>query len=416
MEYILIVDDSKIVCNTLERLIREQLGYEPVVAYSKEECEQKLLQYKDKISVALLDLHLPDALEGEVVDVVGQFNIPSIVLTASVDKEDLFRGKDIVDYVIKDSNFAFGYILKLVKRIVSNRSLNVLVTGDSKISLENTTKLLKRYQINCLSANDGKEALEVLKNNKDIKIIFTEYSMKNMDGLELTRNIRKQYTKDELSIMLIAGNRDRNIVAKFLKYGGSDFLYKGFSDEEFYARLNSDLETLDLFEDIKNKANKDYLTSMYNRRYFFDQGEKEYKKALKKQKSICVAMFDIDKFKNINDTYGHDIGDIAIQEVAKVLHKYFEDDAIVSRFGGEEFCVLQVCKSKDEFYIILENIRKEFETNIIPTNKGDISYTVSVGYSTTIKEELNDMVIDADKALYTAKQNGRNQVRSIYES
>ncbi|MEA3290056.1 MAG: diguanylate cyclase [Campylobacterota bacterium] len=416
MEYILVVDDSKTVCNTLDRLIRDQLGFEPIIAYSKKECEEKLIEYKDKISVALLDLHLPDALEGEVVDVVSQYNIPSIVLTASVDKESLFRDKDIVDYVIKDSNFAFGYILKLVKRIVSNRSLKVLVVGDSKSSLQNTTKLLERYQINSLSANDGKEALELLKNNKDIKIIFTDYSMKNMDGLELTRNVRKQYKKDELSIMLIAGNRDRKIVAKFLKYGGSDFLYKGFSDEEFYARLNSELETLDLFEDIKNKANKDYLTGMYNRRYFFDKGEIEYIKALKKENNICVAMFDIDKFKNINDTYGHDIGDIAIQEVAKIVHKYFEDDAIVSRFGGEEFCVLQVCKSKDEFYKILEKIRKEFETNIISTTKGDISYTVSVGYSTTSQDVLNDMVIDADKALYNAKQNGRNQVRCIYES
>ena len=411
MENILIVDDSATVTTTLEKLIKNEKGYNPIIASSKKECEEKLKEYDYKISVALLDLGLPDALNGEVVDYVTQFNIPSIVLTGSTDKEELFRDKTIVDYVIKEGMYTFDYIVKLVKRIVTNHHLKVIVADNSKAAAQHTIELLERYQLTCFYAAQGQEVLDILDEHNDIKMIFTNYNIPNIDGLELTKIIRKKYSKDELSIVTIAGNRDRKIVAKFLKYGANNFLYKGFTDEEFYARLNADLETLELFEDMKYKANRDYLTGMYNRRYFFDEGQILYTKAVKKDKNICVAMIDIDKFKNINDTYGHDIGDIAIQEVSKIVNKYFEKDAIVARMGGEEFCILQIDKTEDEFLNILEIIRQEFEINVIQTPSVDIQYTVSVGYSSIKNKSLDDMVNDSDMGLYNAKNSGRNQIR-----
>jgi PleD family two-component response regulator len=255
--------------------------------------------------------------------------IPSIVLTGSSNKEDVFRGKNIVDYVIKDGRFAYEYIVNLVKRIVVNHNLKVLVVDDSVVAAKHAIELLKRYKLICFYAKDGIEALEILEKEKDIKIIFTDYTMPNLDGLELTKRVRKKYSKDELSIITITDSSDHKTVAKFLKFGANDFLYKGFSNEEFYARLNSDLEMLELFEDIKYKANRDYLTGMYNRRFFFDEGAKLFQQALRNNSNRCVAMFDIDKFKNINDTYGHDIGDIAIKKVAIVVDKYFGENAII---------------------------------------------------------------------------------------
>ncbi len=411
MENILIVDDSKTVCRTLEKLIKDELGYNPVIAHSKKECEDRLKEYKNNFSVALLDLGLPDAQNGEVVDYVTSFHIPSVVLTGSTDKEDTFRDKEIVDYVIKEGRFSYEYILSLVKRIVVNYHLKVIVTDDSKVAALHTIELLERYQLTCFYAKDGQEALNILNKEKEIKIVFTDYNMPNINGLELTKQIRRKYSKDELSIITITGSDDHKTVAKFLKYGANDFLYKGFSNEEFYARLNSDLEMLELFADIKYKANRDYLTGMYNRRFFFDEGEKLFNKAVKNSQNRCVAMFDIDKFKNINDTYGHDIGDIAIKEVASIVDKYFDENAIISRFGGEEFCVLQIDETLEEFLSTLEVIRAEFEMNVIHTIKGDIRYTVSAGYSFNFGTTLDDMVNDSDAGLYKAKNSGRNQVR-----
>jgi len=406
---ILIVDDSRTICTKLAHKIKDELGFNPVVAHSKQECADKLLEYKGKIDVALLDLGLPDAPNGEVVSFVTKFNIPSIVLTGQEDKEEQFRNMDIMDYVIKDSSFSFEYTTNLVKRIVSNKNKTVLVVDDSITMAKIIIGLLKKYQLNTLYAKDGVEALKILHKNKNINMIYTDYNMPNMDGLKLVKNIRKTYSKDELNITTITDNKDNNLIAKFLKYGSNDFLYKGFSKEEFYARLNSSLEILDLFEDIKNKANKDFLTGAYNRRYFFQEGLKKFKK----YDNVKLFMIDIDKFKNINDTYGHDIGDVAIQEVIKIVNQEIKDiDCIVSRFGGEEFCTMVFNENENDFLQLLENIRASFENNIISTVKGDITYTVSIGYSLNKLDSIDEMIIASDEGLYKAKNSGRNQVRS----
>jgi diguanylate cyclase (GGDEF)-like protein len=411
MIYVLIVDDSNTVCSTLESMIKKRLGYQPIIAHSQKECAQKLLQYRGKIAVALLDLGLPDAPNGEVVDFVTKFDIPSIVLTGSTDKEDTFRNKKIVDYVIKDGSFAFEYTVGLVKRIVTNKYLRVLVAEDSKVAAKHTIDLLKRYQLMCYHATDGKEALEMIESVDGIKIIFTDYNMPNVDGLELLKAVRKKHTKDELCVVIVTSESDDNgkAVANFLKHGANDFLYKGFSDEEFYARLNSNLEVMELFEDIKNKANKDFMTGAYNRRYFFQEGNMRFNS----EDNTKLFMVDIDKFKQINDQFGHDIGDIAIKEVINILNReLINEDVIVSRFGGEEFCGLVFDRTDEEFLNLLEKIRLSFENNIINTPKGELKYTVSIGYALDKHESLDETINYADKGLYRAKNSGRNQIRT----
>jgi len=413
MKNILIVDDSKTVCAALNKIISEKLQFNVIIANNKKECEEKLLKYKQTITVAIVSLALIDAPNGEVIDSISKYKIPSIVLTGTVMKENFLKDKFIIDYVIKEGRFSYEYIVSLIKRVIANYQIEVLVVDDSKVIALQIVNLLKRYQLKCYYAADGNEALTILESKKNIKLIFTDFNMPNLNGLELTKKIRKVYSKDVLGIIAMTSDTSHNVVAQFLKHGANDFLYKNFSEEEFFARLNSNLEMLELFQTTRDKINKDYMTGMFNRRYFFDEGNKLYLDAVKNNDNVCVAMIDIDKFKNINDTYGHDIGDIAICEVAKIVNRYFIDDAIIARFGGEEFCVIQSKIDEEEFIGILEKIREEFETNVIKTQKGDIQYTVSIGYTIEVEDCLDDMVNLSDEGLYIAKNNGRNQVRCI---
>jgi diguanylate cyclase (GGDEF)-like protein len=413
MNFILIVDDSKTITYSLKVLINEELGYHAVVAHSKKECAEVLLKYRGKFSAALLDLSLPDAPNGEVVDFVTKFNIPTIVLTGTEieSNEDTFRDKNIIDYVLKDGGFAINYILELLKRIVRNNGMKVLVVDDSKVFSAQVRDLLQRFQLNCFTAYDGLEALAILEQNPDIKIVFTDYNMPNMDGLELTRNIRKQYKKDKISIIVTSGSENKKIPSKFLKYGANDFLYKGFTPEEFYARLSNTLEVLELFESTQDKANRDFLTGMFNRRYLFDISYELYNRAKAKKLPLCVAIIDIDKFKNINDTYGHDIGDIAIKEVAKILKLNVNEGSLVSRLGGEEFCIVLNGYEKEEVLTKLEHIREDFENNIIEiTPRLSLKYTVSIGATMDLGSSFEDMIKKADENLYEAKESGRNKV------
>jgi len=232
-----------------------------------------------------------------------------------------------------------------------------------------------------------------------------------IDGLELTRKIRKRYSKDELSIIVTSSNSNNRVPSKFLKYGANDFLYKGFTEEEFYARLNANLEILELFDDVRKQANTDHLTGLYNRRYLFSNGIAMYEIAKQNADKFAVAILDIDKFKKINDSYGHDVGDIAIQEVSRILHENITKDALIARLGGEEFCVLLTNRNKNEVESLLEDIRKDFEKNLITTSVGELSYTVSIGCSFEFQSNLDEMIQSADDGLYDAKDSGRNQVR-----
>lgn len=415
MKYkVLIIDDSTSICNTLKSLIQSDIDIDVFIAKSLKECAKILLQEKGKFDIFLADLGLPDAPNGEIVDFLSKFSIPIVVLTGSedIDIEEKFRNKNIVDYIIKDGISALTYATAIVSRIIHNKDVKVLVVDDSKTFVNKTVDLLNRYKINALCAYDGIEAYETLLKNKDIKIVLTDYLMPNMNGLELTKKIRKDYSKDELSIVVTSNDSSKKIPAKFLKYGANDFLYKGFSNEEFFARINSNIEILELFDEIKNKANKDYLTGLFNRRYLFDVGAKAYNENKLNNKLFGVAIIDIDNFKMINDTYGHDVGDIAIKEVSKILNKNITSNAIISRLGGEEFCICFYNRSENEIFDLLEYIRKEFENNQIKVNDLILKYTISIGVTLDFGKNFDDMIRIADEYLYIAKKEGRNRVRT----
>ena len=411
---ILIIDDSASICNTLKSLIESDIDINIFIAKSLKESAQVILKEKGAFDVILADLGLPDAPNGEIIDFLSKFSIPIVVLTGTdnIDIEDKFRNKNIVDYIIKDGISALNYASLIVKRIMLNKDVKVLVVDDSKSFVGKTVDLLNRYKINALCAYDGEEALEVLKANRDIKIVLTDYLMPKLDGLELTKKIRRNYQKDELSIIVTSNDTSKRIPAKFLKYGANDFLYKGFSNEEFFARINSNIEIIELFDEIKNKANKDHLTGLHNRRYLFDKGNEIYNDCKVKNKVFAIAIIDIDNFKNINDTFGHDIGDLAIKEVATVLNKNITSNGLISRIGGEEFCICFYNRSENEIKELLEYIRKDFEDNIIKIKDIELQYTISIGCSFDFGRNIDMMIKNADECLYKAKKDGRNNVRT----
>lgn len=413
MYKVLVIDDSSSICKTLKSLIESEVNIKVYLANSMKESACLLLKHKGKFNVVLADLGLPDAPNGEVVDFMTKFSIPTVVLTGSedLDIENSFKNKNIVDYIIKDGISALYYATSIVKRIIQNQYIKVLVVDDSKTFLKQVSDLLNRYKLIPLCATNGEEALNILKENQDIKIVLTDYLMPKMNGLELIKRIRKIYSKDELSVIVTSSDSSRKIPSKFLKLGANDFLYKGFSSEEFFVRINSNLEVLELFDEIKNKANKDYMTGLYNRRYLFDFGEKIYNENKSLNNTFAIAILDIDKFKNINDTYGHDVGDIAIKEVAKILNENITSNALLSRLGGEEFCLIFYNRSKNEIEKLLDHIRKEFEHNYIDVDNQKINYTVSIGCSFEYGKNMDEMLQFADKGLYDAKEFGRNQVR-----
>ncbi len=168
-------------------------------------------------------------------------------------------------------------------------------------------------------------------------------------------------------------------------------------------------ELIKLNDSLDNAAHKDPMTGAYNRRYFFKHAEDMMDNSKLANNSFSLAMIDIDKFKNINDTHGHDIGDKVIISLVNKALEFSKHFNIFSRFGGEEFIILFDNEPLDEVHSVLENIRSTIEN---ASDINDIKFTISIGLSQTLDTDttINHVIKRADLGLYEAKETGRNKV------
>jgi len=411
MERILIVEDNKALSKLIAKKIAQNIDFEVDVAHSLKEA-QAMVASENEYFIALLDLNLPDAPDGEVVDFMLSKKIPSIVLTANVDKktrEEMLK-KDVIDYVYKGNMDDVNYIFQLIERLSKNREYKVMVVDDSITMRNEIKRILSLQMYKVFGAAHGEEALVYIKDNPDIKLVLTNYNMPVIDGFELTKTLRQEYSKMQMSIIAITASDDAMISSKFLKIGANDFINKPFTKEEIVCRVNNAIELLEYIETISDMANRDFLTGAQNRRSFFRDIESYMKECESSGEEFALAVIDIDKFKDINDTYGHDVGDVALKELVRLVTESIKGSDIVARFGGEEFCVLLKDIDKSSAVELLVRLRLKIAQNVLSIKGNEIRYTVSMGVSFCCEDGVEEMINQADTALYNAKNSGRNRV------
>ena len=235
--------------------------------------------------------------------------------------------------------------------------------------------------------------------------------MPNMNGDELCTEIRRLYDNDEKAIIGVSAADSSDLSTLFLKNGANDYLRKPFNNEEFYCRLSQNVDMLELMATIKRQANTDYLTNLPNRRYFFEETDKSLQKIKGEQGCGSLAMLDIDHFKVINDTHGHDVGDEVLKGLSICFSKYFKK-YLVARLGGEEFAVYFADTDKQEALKRLEGFRYFIEANSQEFSKAKIKFTLSIGFAFGPVYQIDELLKQADLKLYDAKESGRNKVVS----
>ena len=178
-------------------------------------------------------------------------------------------------------------------------------------------------------------------------------------------------------------------------------------------------EKKSLEEELKLLASTDPMTKLYNRRYFYKISESIVDLAARENTNTSIVMIDIDKFKNVNDTYGHKIGDIVIINIASIIQTISRKSDIVSRWGGEEFLILLPNTDIEGALIISQKIRTQVENSSLNISNGEkLISTISIGISqinTKNDKDVEDAINRADTALYEAKENGRNKVCVKYD-
>jgi diguanylate cyclase (GGDEF)-like protein len=406
MNKILIVEDSRNLAAFIQASVKNDTGLSGDIALSYAEAE-KLLD-ENEYFAAVTDLNLPDAPAGAMVETLIERNIPTIVYTGDYSDELRVKiwKKKIVDYVIKRDPESDKYVSRLIGQLCKNINIDVLIVDDSIILRNSMKRLLEAHLFRVHAFGSANEALEQAGKLENLKLVISDYMMPDMDGFEFVRNIRKNYTKDKVAFIGVSGTAKEEVSAKFIKFGANDFMMKPFSHEQFYTRVNQNLQMMLMIENILDLSNKDFLTGLYNRRYFFIEMDRVFDKNA--EKTVCIM--DIDHFKRVNDTYGHDGGDAVLKLVARLLKAYVGKKGFVSRFGGEEFCIYLSEKVCGEFF---EGMRRMIEDSVIDFDGVDIKITASFGVTSVSGKSVDAMITEADSLLYDAKTSGRNRVISI---
>ncbi len=288
----------------------------------------------------------------------------------------------------------------------------ILVVDDTEVNIEILLNLLdETYDV--FVALDGQTALDIVDECTP-DLILLDITMPDMDGYEVCKKLKANKKTKDIHILFITAKTDEDSIEKAYDVGGSDYITKPFRPKELLARVNRELQLQDLKRELKFLASTDPMTKLYNRRYFGKISDHILDLAIREKKDLALIMLDIDKFKNINDTYGHQIGDDVIIELSNKLKEQQRKSDIACRYGGEEFVILLPETSLDGAMIVAQKLKREIEQiNIKISSSQNLQFTASFGVSEVYIEKeknLEPSLKRADNALYEAKESGRNKV------
>ncbi len=300
-------------------------------------------------------------------------------------------------------------------------SVTLLVIDDSPTLRQQVISILKEVRLFdlFLEADNGLDGFKVLLNNP-VDVVLCDLEMPGMDGLKFLslRNAREDLR--DVPVIMLTGREEREQKIKGLEHGASDYVIKPFDPGELIARVKVQLKIKRLQDDLKAQnrrfeelSNTDPLTQLANRRFLMNVFEKEFHRSVRHKHPLSLIMADIDHFKKINDTYGHQQGDLVLKAVADTMRNLLREYDVAARFGGEEFALVLPETALLQATHVAERIRERIAAMRFEGSLAPLRMTISLGVASSPGKGIkgvNDLIRVADDALYTAKREGRNRV------
>lgn len=418
----LVIDDSNAVRKTLSSFLRSLDFDVKTAADGKEGIALVSLTKPDLI---LVDVEMP-VMNGfefckHLSDSPQSKNIPVVVISGTIDEVQFKKGfkSGAVDFLQKPVS---QVELAEIVGSVLHRKKSHFATGTTVIlSKDDTLSTILLKILNFMNTNinicSSLDDLETYLNVSIPEIIILDLSDQK-DKLNLCQHVRNLVKSDSPVIVAIAEERDRDIMFQCFKFGATEFMTQPFGRDEVRARIENHIKLKRLQDELvrKNKileslAFKDKLTGLMNRRFFDQTLKEELNNAEKNRTPLSFMMMDLDNFKRVNDQFGHDIGDLVLQEIARVILHNAPDNSVACRYGGEEFCIIFPETFLADAIKSGERIRRLCQMCFISEHK--IQQTISAGISAYPETSLpGNLATDADHFLYKAKQAGKNRIVS----
>lgn len=296
---------------------------------------------------------------------------------------------------------------------------NIIVVDDRAASYEKMVSTLSVANNVEVETNPNDALFRIVEGQYDLAII--SLSMENFDSLRLCSHLRSLERTRMLPLIVISSTGQEEIVSRAMEIGVNDYIKRPVDTQEMLARVKTQLCRKRYNDCLRasvqqtiEMAVKDPLTDLHNRRYFEMHFASLFEKSVTSGKPITAMMCDIDKFKAVNDTHGHDVGDAVIAEVANRIRKNVRNVDIACRYGGEEFVIIMPDTDIAYAHVVAERIRREVEEHPVIASNGSkqIYTTISMGLSCIDphSDTPEGLIKRADTALYAAKRAGRNQV------
>jgi diguanylate cyclase (GGDEF)-like protein len=305
-----------------------------------------------------------------------------------------------------------------------NADFPILIADDDPVTRKLLERTLTKKGYAVTVVDDGHTAWERFQ-EEFFPLVVSDWMMPGMDGLEICKAIRGVETEGYVFIILLTSRDNRDDIVRGLEAGADDYLTKPFNPAELAARINTGIRVLELERSLK-KANDeirvlsitDRLTGCYNRLYMDERLEPEIKRAKRYRHWLSVIMCDLDHFKQVNDTYGHQVGDVVLKKFAEVINQSIRDKVDWAvRYGGEEFIIILPETDLEGAHVVAERLRRSIAGTPFASEEKNFSITASFGVAglneKTPWEKLTiDHIIQfADDLLYAAKDAGRNQIQ-----
>jgi two-component system chemotaxis response regulator CheY len=303
-----------------------------------------------------------------------------------------------------------------------NSEYKVLVVDDSPVYRKLLENVLSGESYTLLSARDGTEALRIYQEQSPC-IVITDWMMPDISGVELCSRIRADNSRPYTYLILMTSKAEKENVVKGLDAGADDYLTKPFDHGEMLARIRVGRRIIDLNRQLATKsrnleeaARTDPLTGLPNRRAIEEWATKQLLGAARHGYSVWVIACDIDSFKPVNDTFGHDAGDTVLRVFADTLKKFTRGSDICGRLGGDEFLWVIAHSEPENVELTVNRFREQFAALSFPFSGQSVNVTASFGAAGSQGREIQDfraLVRKADQMLYEAKRNGRNCARVL---
>jgi len=294
-----------------------------------------------------------------------------------------------------------------------NKKNSILIVDDSELQRFILAEILETEYVIHMAKN-GIEAIEYAKKYLP-DLILMDVIMPEMDGYQTFLEIRKSEKIKNIPVIFVTSLNDEDNEIKGLGLNAIDYISKPYNFEILKLRVHNNIQRINQLRITEDASFTDMLTNLPNRRGFDIKIGQEWRRSMREQKFLSILLIDIDKFKSVNDIYGHLQGDVVLKTISEIFSQELKRGSdFVARWGGEEFVALLSNTSLEETIQIAERIRLNVESANIPCdNNQTIKITISIGINSEIPKKgdmLDDFIKMADVALYTAKKNGRNRL------